>query len=124
MFKQTVESFRFVLTCSTSVCSVHSYPTPSTSPGLPNNLVDSLLFHALKAWSDVTPVNFRQVQHNGEEAAAGDIRISFASLLHNDGYPFDGQGGTLAHAFFPGEDEVAGDTHFDDHEIWSYGGIY
>ncbi|KAM4526131.1 matrix metalloproteinase-17 [Fundulus diaphanus] len=100
--------------------SIHSYPT---SP-VPNNLVNSLLTHALKAWSDATPLNFHQQQpaDSGENAAGGDIRVSFASLLHNDGYPFDGRGGTLAHAFFPGMDEVAGDTHFDDHEIWSYNG--
>ncbi|XP_041830497.1 matrix metalloproteinase-25 [Melanotaenia boesemani] len=103
--------------------SVHSYPTPSSSPGLPNNLVDSLLALALNAWGNVAPLNFQQLQRNSPEATAGgDIRVSFASLLHDDGYPFDGQGGTLAHAFFPGRDEVSGDTHFDDHEIWSYGG--
>ncbi|XP_061564369.1 matrix metalloproteinase-25 [Cololabis saira] len=96
--------------------SIHSYPTPSTSPDLPKEAVESLLFRAFKAWSDVTPLNFRR------ETAEGDIKISFASLLHDDGYPFDGQGGTLAHAFFPGKTEIAGDTHFDDHEIWSYGG--
>lgn len=100
--------------------SVHSYPTPSSSPGLNNNLVDRLLALALKAWSDVAPLNFHR--SSPENDAGGDIRVSFASLLHDDGYPFDGQGGTLAHAFFPGTYEVAGDTHFDDHEIWSYGG--
>ncbi|CAG5907277.1 unnamed protein product [Menidia menidia] len=102
--------------------SIHSYPTASNSPGLPNNLVDSILGHAFKAWSDVAPLNFRQLLRNGGGASSeADIRVSFARLLHDDGYPFDGQGGTLAHAFFPGRDEVAGDTHFDDHEIWSYG---
>uniref|UniRef100_A0A3Q3VMT6 Peptidase metallopeptidase domain-containing protein n=1 Tax=Mola mola TaxID=94237 RepID=A0A3Q3VMT6_MOLML len=99
--------------------SVHSYPSPSLSPGLPKDLVDTILSHAFKAWSNVAPLTFHRLTNEG-----GDIKVSFTSLLHNDGYPFDGLGGTLAHAFFPGMDEVAGDTHFDDHEIWSYGGIY
>ncbi|XP_061613080.1 matrix metalloproteinase-25 [Phyllopteryx taeniolatus] len=96
--------------------SVHSYPSPSLSPGLPSIVVDSILTHAFKAWSDAAPLNFRQLPRGD-----GDIRVSFNSLLHDDGYPFDGQGGTLAHAFFPGRDDVSGDTHFDDHERWSYG---
>ncbi|XP_044034698.1 matrix metalloproteinase-17 [Siniperca chuatsi] len=103
--------------------SVHSYPSPSLSPGLPDNLVNSILTHAFKAWSDVAPLSFHQLPSDSRGAAAeGDIRVSFSRLYHDDGYPFDGQGGTLAHAFYPGMQEVAGDTHFDDHEIWSYGG--
>ncbi|XP_056222688.1 matrix metalloproteinase-17 isoform X1 [Seriola aureovittata] len=98
--------------------SIHSYPTPSLSPGLPNHLVESILTHAFKAWSDAAPLRFHRLLN----AAGGDIRVSFSRLLHDDGYPFDGKGGTLAHAFFPGRDEVAGDTHFDDDEIWSYRG--
>ncbi|XP_029953937.1 matrix metalloproteinase-25 [Salarias fasciatus] len=99
--------------------SVHSYPSPSISPRMSVGLVDNLLTRAFKAWSDVVPLNFRRLP---SDVAGGDIRVSFARLLHEDGYPFDGQGGTLAHAFFPGRDTMAGDTHFDDHEIWSFGG--
>ncbi|XP_077594980.1 matrix metalloproteinase-25 [Stigmatopora nigra] len=99
--------------------SIHSYPSPSRSR-LPENSVDSIVTHAFKAWSDAAPLTFRKLPGNG--AKGGDIRVSFNTLLHDDGYPFDGLGGTLAHAFFPGRDDVSGDTHFDDHEIWSYGG--
>ncbi|XP_054454872.1 matrix metalloproteinase-17 [Anoplopoma fimbria] len=103
--------------------SVHSYPTPSLSPGLSSSLVDQILTRAFKAWSDEAPLSFRHLPSDIRGAATGgDIRVTFSRLLHDDGYPFDGQGGTLAHAFFPGRDEVAGDTHFDDDEIWSYGG--
>lgn len=107
------------------VKSIHSYPSPLVSPGLPDALVENILSFAFRAWSDAAPLNFRQVATDSErEAGGGDIRVSFNSFFHNDGYPFDGRGGTLAHAFFPDSGEVAGDTHFDDQEIWSYGGAY
>lgn len=116
--KYEVTIFRF------SVCSVHSYPNPSTSPDLNNNLVESLLTHAFKAWSDVAPLSFHRLPGDSSGAAAkGDIRVSFDRTFHDDGYPFDGQGGTLAHAFFPGTLDISGDTHFDDDEIWSYTGM-
>ncbi|KAF7659514.1 hypothetical protein LDENG_00295770 [Lucifuga dentata] len=99
--------------------SVYSYPPAPLTSGL----VDNILAHALKAWSDAAPLNFYQVQaDDGGGKSGGDIRVSFTRLLHDDGYPFDGRGGTLAHAFFPGRDTVAGDAHFDNDEMWSYGG--
>ena len=43
-----------------------------------------------------------------------DIPIDFFTYDHRDGDPFDGPGGTLAHAYYP---EV-GDIHVDDSENW------
>ncbi|KPP70964.1 matrix metalloproteinase-25-like, partial [Scleropages formosus] len=103
--------------------SIHSYPSSSMSPSLQPQHVDLILNYALQMWSDVIPLQFRHISStDGGSVTEGDIRISFARSLHDDGYPFDGKGGTLAHAFFPGISDIAGDAHFDDEETWSYGG--
>ncbi|KAJ8364323.1 hypothetical protein SKAU_G00131540 [Synaphobranchus kaupii] len=100
--------------------SIHSFPSTGTHTESPE-FVSTILAHALKVWSDVTPLHFHHLPANNK-GQGGDIRVSFSQSFHDDGYPFDGIGGTLAHAFFPGKGDIAGDTHFDDDEIWSYGG--
>uniref|UniRef100_A0A8C8VK35 Peptidase metallopeptidase domain-containing protein n=1 Tax=Pelusios castaneus TaxID=367368 RepID=A0A8C8VK35_9SAUR len=77
--------------------------------------VRSLLFYALQAWSNASALTFLEVPSD-----SADILVEFSRSFHQDGYPFDGPGSTLAHAFFPGEHPISGDTHFDDEETWIY----
>ncbi|XP_023976641.2 matrix metalloproteinase-17 isoform X2 [Physeter macrocephalus] len=82
---------------------------------LGRDTVRALMHYALKVWSDLTPLNFHEVA-----GSAADIQIDFSTADHNDRYPFDGPGGAVAHAFFPGDRHTAGDTHFDDDEAWTF----
>ncbi|XP_053222739.1 matrix metalloproteinase-17-like isoform X2 [Podarcis raffonei] len=74
-----------------------------------------LMYYALKVWSEATPLNFHEV---GSHTA--DIFVEFLRLDHRDGYPFDGPGGMVAHAFFPGDPQRAGNVHFDGDEEWTF----
>ncbi|XP_043928496.1 matrix metalloproteinase-20-like isoform X2 [Protopterus annectens] len=78
-----------------------TYRMNNYTPDLPQRDVTETLQKALSVWSDVSPLQFHEVLND-----------------HGDGYPFDGPGNVLAHAFSPGEG-FGGDVHFDEGEKWS-----
>lgn len=71
---------------------------------------------AFSAWAAIADLEFSEV----EADESPDFRIAWRAANHGDGYPFDGPGNTLAHAFFPPPcgGSNAGDLHFDDGETW------
>ncbi|CAF3526065.1 unnamed protein product [Adineta steineri] len=70
-----------------------------------------IINQAFQDWEKYSGLTFEML--NKKEGA--DLIIKFRSNDHGDGYPFDGQGATLAHAFYP----KSGDIHFDDDEIFT-----
>ncbi|HKO39383.1 MAG TPA: M10 family metallopeptidase domain-containing protein [Solirubrobacterales bacterium] len=65
---------------------------------------------AIAIWESKSPLSFLETN-----AATADIKISWGTGDHGDGFPFDGTGGVLAHAFYPSDGRV----HFDDAEVWT-----
>lgn len=88
--------------------------SPKTVIGITSSNLLPILQTSLQDWAAVTPLKFTN-QANANQFS--DITLGFYSSDHGDGYPFDGPGKTLAHAFFP-ED---GRLHFDNDETWSQG---
>ncbi|XP_021938956.1 matrix metalloproteinase-2-like isoform X2 [Zootermopsis nevadensis] len=80
--------------------------------GLDPGVVRAELYRALDVWAQNSKLSFREV--NDDRA---DILVFFEKGYHGDGYPFDGPGQILAHAFFPGGGR-GGDAHFDEDETW------
>ncbi|XP_039623146.1 matrix metalloproteinase-17-like [Polypterus senegalus] len=92
---------------------VRSYPPPTL---LSRETVRALLFYALRVWSDPTRLDFHEVGDMGDV----ELQVDFVRGSHGDGFPFDGPGGAVAHAFFPSDPERAGTVHFDLDESWSF----
>ncbi|ODN04391.1 Matrix metalloproteinase-16, partial [Orchesella cincta] len=90
-------------------------PTPTHDE---RDIIEELA-RAFNVWSKSTILRFTRLSQ--EQADDADIRIVFSKGYHDDGYPFDGKGSILAHAFFPGTGQ-GGDAHFDDDEVWVIGG--
>lgn len=49
-----------------------------------------------------------------------DLQVDFLHGSHGDGYPFDGAGGAVGHAFFPSDPARAGGVHLDAEEDWAF----
>uniref|UniRef100_A0A8C3JZJ9 Collagenase 3 n=1 Tax=Calidris pygmaea TaxID=425635 RepID=A0A8C3JZJ9_9CHAR len=83
--------------------------TPDLHPADDNAVIKK----GLPVWSRVTQLKFIK-----KDRGDADIMISFATRGHNDFIPFDGPGGSVAHAYVSGKD-FGGDAHFDEDETWT-----
>jgi peptidoglycan hydrolase-like protein with peptidoglycan-binding domain len=94
-----------------------TYGFVNTGPDLTAAETRQGVEQAFALWAAETPLSFTRVSN----ADSADIRIRFVTGDHGDGSPFDGAGGTLAHAFYPPPNSgaLAGDAHFDEDETWT-----
>ncbi|NWH59384.1 MMP3 protein, partial [Geococcyx californianus] len=92
---------------------VLTYRILNYTPDLRPTDVNAAIKKALNVWSSVTPLKFIK-----KDSGDADIMISFVARGHNDFIPFDGPGGSIAHAYAPGKD-FGGDAHFDEDETWT-----
>ena len=93
------------------------YGFQNFTPDLSQAEARGALSTAFGLWSEVTPLTFREVPVGDNP----EIVIRFIAGDHGDGFPFDGVGGTLAHAFYPPPNggTIEGDAHFDEAETWA-----
>ncbi|KAA0037437.1 hypothetical protein IC582_020767 [Cucumis melo] len=89
-----------------------SHLTYGFLPGTPPETV-SPVARAFATWAANSHFTFSQALDN----QTSDITIGFESGDHGDGYPFDGVGGVVAHAFSPSD----GRFHLDADESWANG---
>ncbi|XP_042157622.1 matrix metalloproteinase-16-like isoform X2 [Oncorhynchus tshawytscha] len=76
---------------------------------------------AFEVWERVTPLSFEDVAFQDITNSSQDmldIMLLFASGFHGDMSLFEGEGGSLAHAYYPWSG-MGGDTHFDADEPWT-----
>ncbi|XP_071771027.1 matrix metalloproteinase-15-like [Centroberyx gerrardi] len=92
---------------------------------IPSSLGEERTYDAIRkafdVWRRVTPLTFEEKpaeNNNSSQGALADILLLFASGFHGDMSLFDGEGGSLAHAYYPGPG-MGGDTHFDADEPWT-----
>ena len=68
-----------------------------TKDGIPDSVQRRIFYNSFRLWQSAAGIDIREC----DQCREADILISFVQRRHVDRYPFDGQGGTLAHAFYP-----------------------
>ncbi|CAG9537330.1 unnamed protein product [Cercopithifilaria johnstoni] len=87
-----------------------TYSIESLADDLSEREVRDAIRKACDTWSAVIPITLNEISKKA------DITVAFARRMHGDPWPFDGQGGVLAHATLPS----SGILHFDSDEKWVY----
>ncbi|CAO1421205.1 unnamed protein product [Diamesa serratosioi] len=77
------------------------------------DLIRKHITKALSEWSKYSNLTFTEIVSKD-----ADIVLSFENRTHGD-RKFDGNGGILAHSWYPGEN-LGGDVHFDEDEDWNF----
>uniref|UniRef100_A0A914Q1M8 Peptidase metallopeptidase domain-containing protein n=1 Tax=Panagrolaimus davidi TaxID=227884 RepID=A0A914Q1M8_9BILA len=86
-----------------------TYAILNFSPDLSSTDTKNAIRRAFDIWSTEIPRTFREVSSTDLTA---NIKLEFGVLQHGDPWPFDGEGGILAHG------ATNGILHFDDDEVW------
>ena len=91
--------------------------------GLTNAQMRSAIEEVLGRWASYAPLHFVEVADSGSAVTGSDASYSATNhpLMRIGHHYIDGNSGTLAHAYYPGDGGLSGDLHFDNGESWTVG---